>query len=226
MLKLNQKGALDPIVIILLVVVLAMGGYIGYAVLNKDKEEAPAETTQTAQQESQAEQQEPTEEDSIPEGFVAYSNQEIGAEFAYPGDFGEVELKFYDGVEGKRFTITFTNSDKDTPLLFGATADHVAGGVSNIGYKGVNATDNEVASQASDYTTKEYSNNNTSGKYYYYDSQSRPQSGDGYKSEHVYVFDLNGEYAGIAVFSSGVDENLSDELKAQLEKIASTVKPL
>jgi len=46
MLKLNQKGALDPIVIILLILVLAMGGYIGWTIFKSDKVEAPTETSQ------------------------------------------------------------------------------------------------------------------------------------------------------------------------------------
>jgi len=87
MLKLNQKGALDPIVIILLVVVLAMGGYIGWTVLKSDKEET-TETTQSNKETTEAKQEEQViEDDNIPEGWVEYQNDEFGLSLYHPADW-------------------------------------------------------------------------------------------------------------------------------------------
>jgi len=86
MLKLNQKGALDPIVIILLILVLAMGGYISWTVLKSDKEETPAETTQITQKDTNTEQQESAQEEVVvPEGWKTFEDETAAYTFSYPG---------------------------------------------------------------------------------------------------------------------------------------------
>lgn len=230
MLKLNQKGALDPIVIILLVVVLAMGGYIGWTILNKEKEEAPAETAQVTQQETQTEQQEPVQEDdTIPEGWVEFTSERINASFAYPEDFGSAEVKFYKPNSpgtGERFVLDFSSGPNYLSVQ-GATSDWAPYTETNIGNKGIAATDAEVESKNSgsyDYITEEFTGKFSTGKYYHYDDKPSDQSGFGYTSEHVYVFDLEAEFAGISIFGYSDGDNLTDEEKQTIREIANSVK--
>jgi len=130
MLKLNQKGALDPIVIILLILVLAMGGYIGYTFLNKDKDDTPVETTQVTQQETQIEDQS-TQEDDIPEGWIVYQNEKFGLSLYHPADW-EVggELHDHPTIVGSRVNITSPDYQSVEEAIGGTTTG--VGGLVNI----------------------------------------------------------------------------------------------
>jgi len=102
MLKLNQKGALDPIVIILLVIVLALGGYVGYTIFNKDNEEVPSETIQATQQatqtvndaESSTENNDADENDlTYDEYLVSIKPSKVDIEELYFGSVAQFEFE-------------------------------------------------------------------------------------------------------------------------------------
>jgi len=140
MLKLNQKGALDPIVIILLIVVLAMGGYIGWTLLKSDNETA-TETPQTTQKEQtnnvESNNQNSDEvEDltnelfsvSLPSGWQARESTgeigvDMGRQFAYTNGTHEVLVKVEPGAgRGARADLSWRYNLNDPADSFSITS--------------------------------------------------------------------------------------------------------
>ncbi len=85
----NQAG-IAPLVIILSILVLGVVGFAAYRVGKSDnKSNNEAIATNTNSQPLASQQPEKT----IPEGFVSYENKELGVKFAYPSEWGVVEVK-------------------------------------------------------------------------------------------------------------------------------------
>jgi len=138
MLKLNQKGALDPIVIVLLILVLAMGGYIGWTLISSDKEEVSVANSDASQSESsennttnESREETPEEVDSR----LTYTAEKYGISFKYPnneklklterdadgsslmGEYKYVSLKYDCGSNcGLVFTLNVLKTDDSVSL--------------------------------------------------------------------------------------------------------------
>ena len=115
MTKLNNRGAIDHMLIIAIIAVLAVGGFVFYRVSGAESNitdtvsdtvsnttdtmsDTVTETVDTVTDEIESEDEveeetaEETETSNIPEGWIEYTNQDIGFSFAYPEEWGEVEL--------------------------------------------------------------------------------------------------------------------------------------
>lgn len=79
MFKRDQRGVIDPIFVIVLVLVLAVGGFLYWRTSTAPTEpQAPEGTTGIAQKEN-----------SVPEGLLEYRNDDLGVKFTYPEEWGE-----------------------------------------------------------------------------------------------------------------------------------------
>lgn len=84
----KQSGSAH--VIIITVLVLALVGALGYIFWQNMNKKVDTVSTQTT-----AEQKEPNEETAseltqLPEGYLGYADEELGVEFAYPEEWGEL----------------------------------------------------------------------------------------------------------------------------------------
>lgn len=103
MFKKNQKGIIDPILVVILVVVFAVGGFIYWKTTQKDDEKITQSSqvadSQTTTKESEAEVTEP-----MNEGWVRYESKSQKISFEYPKGWfvsedenGDISIKNQEG---------------------------------------------------------------------------------------------------------------------------------
>ncbi len=112
----QKKSPVAAIIIILLLILLAGGGAAAYFILGKKK------TTMTDQQKnnnSTTTAETKTTTSTVPEGFKAYENKDLGIKFNYPSEWGEVTVtqrarnkEEFEPI--KTNFIQFSNKDKFT----------------------------------------------------------------------------------------------------------------
>lgn len=167
MLK-NKKG-FTLVEVVLVIVALAAIGFAGWTWYQANQAE---EVTENKERTGEIEKE---EESSIPEGWTEYRNEELGFAFAYPEEWGEVQLQENTGQTGNQYLALF--SDNSSVSFSGATLDYRAqrgGGVltgKNKGWEEENSTyyyienysDDNYRSEAGD--VSELETENTTGLY-------------------------------------------------------------
>ncbi len=122
-MKTNQNGFSALIVILILIIIglLGVGGWYFWS--NQEDEQETTEPVATEQPEdSPSESSEPAEDTQlIPDGWVRYSNTEIGITFLYPQDWGEVVRAEFDDQGNSDY---FGFSEFDPVSVGGLQADY------------------------------------------------------------------------------------------------------
>ena len=112
MYKLNQKGGLDPLVIVLLVIVLALGGYVAYTFLEGEEESEP-----TAVETTQEEVQEIADEPETEEAIISATDESQNCGFSYPENFGNASFEPVEtSVQGTYSLLSFSNNETSINL--------------------------------------------------------------------------------------------------------------
>lgn len=233
MYRLNQKGGLDPLVIVLLVIVLALGGYVAYTFLGGEEESEPA-AVETSQQSESTEGQ--TETASIPAGWTEFEVE--GVTFVLPETFSEGE-KPTDNDSGAQMDAILSDSSsnrtvsvyKNSPprLFYSANAPYMCVLEDNdwANYSISTGANPEEQKLADDDGSCNRVENRTFGEY----NGASITGGALGRTIHITVVNFNNTYF---VLSEYVDypaepdgggesdaEALSDELVAQLDEFTT-----
>lgn len=112
-LRNNQSG-IAHLVALLIIVIIAVVGFAGWRVYTLDQENKKLNKTANTQiptpGRSDDESVVTLPKSTIPEGFIAYENKELGFKFAYPKTWGEVKE---DSNSDVIFSAHFSNLKKD-----------------------------------------------------------------------------------------------------------------
>lgn len=202
--------------------VIVLLGTVFWMISSRGADEAVTNSTTTSDRREESRQ---AENNQIPDDWATYTNDTIGVTFSYPARLGEVELSFFDGVEGQgvRYELSFTNAEDVGPFLSGASEDFVAGGVLNFGQLGIEHADQSVALSTQSYQVSSFEGK-INGKLYSLDDGLIAESGAGSVGERHYVFDLSGRYNSVVVHGILRDRNFTDEEALLVEQIALSLE--
>ncbi len=220
--KLKEESGFGVIGVILLSLIVAIVVVVVFWMITSQPDEPS--TTSTVTSESSDELSEPEEIQSSEE-WETYTNDTIGIAFSFPARLGEVELSFFDGVEGQgvRYELSFTNSENVGPFLSGASEDFAPGGVLNFGQLGIEHADQSAASSTQPYRVSSFEGK-LSGKLYSLDDGTISESGAGNVSERHYVFDISGRFNSVVVHGTLRERNFTAEEAQLIERIALSLE--
>ncbi|MDX1766184.1 MAG: hypothetical protein R3313_04505 [Candidatus Saccharimonadales bacterium] len=130
-MRRDQKGAVGPIEIVLIVILIAAVGFTIWQVNKADQEVSESATNATASSEqvvdTGSQNQSSDNANTIPEGWVEYSDERTGVSFYHPSEWGTVEVEKVDQVwKGHKYEGRFT--DKNNVIVSYASSDFAFGG--------------------------------------------------------------------------------------------------
>lgn len=116
MLK-NRQG-FTLVEVVLIIVTLAAIGLAGWTWYQANQ------TEEAANNGEETEEAEEDEESNTQEGWTEYRNEELGFTFAYPEEWGEVQVQETTGQRGEQYYASFSNNSSIS--FSGATLDYMA----------------------------------------------------------------------------------------------------
>lgn len=131
-MKLNQKGAVDLIFVAVLIVLLAAGAFTLWRIQSADEtvSETAANTSEVSIVGGSNTSEDVTSSDSgANEDYSEYGNSEIGVQFSYPNDWGDVSViettaacqeaiaRSNIEIEGEQYELGFSANEDVTLLL-------------------------------------------------------------------------------------------------------------
>ncbi len=223
-----QRGftAIEIILVAITVAVLGLAGWVLYQ--NNYGTTEVADTNQEQKQKTETEK----EKSNTPEGWTEYRDKELGFSFAYPQEWGEIQVKEDTGSSGKRYFASFSNNS--TVSFSGASLDFRAqrgGGVftgKNKGWEKENSTyyfirnysDDRYRSETTD--VREFKAQNTTGLY-----QENLDPSAMREAAEVYTLSFNissGPYHGLAFAYEVPEEQEGQDTTSQVEEFKKAMK--